>query len=86
MIECPECGRSNGSHHQDCPWPNSDKWGTCYACPQCYGPLTEKIVGTAADNVAAEIDYICPVHGLQAFWAYGHFDPNYPVLEIFKAP
>jgi hypothetical protein len=54
-----------------------------YACPECGLPLREEVTGTAGDNVPAEIEYLCSIHGLQAFWAYGHFDPAYPVLKIF---
>jgi hypothetical protein len=50
-------------------------------CPECSAPLEPNVVATAGDHVAAEIDYNCPTHGIQAFWAYGSFDPSYPVWE-----
>lgn len=40
--------------------------------------LTEHIVGTAGDQVAAEIEYRNPQGKVVGFWAYGHWHPLYP--------
>lgn len=43
-----------------------------------YGQLTENVVGTAGDNVAAEIEYVDKKGRLIGFWAYGYWHPDYP--------
>lgn len=43
-----------------------------------YGKLTEHVVGTAGDNVSAEIEYRDRNGNVIGFWAYGYWHPKYP--------
>ena len=40
--------------------------------------ITAKTIGTAGDNVPAEIEYYGRSGKVIGFWAYGYFDPKYP--------
>lgn len=59
----------------------STPWIVVSACPLCSKELEAKIVATAGDHVPAEIEYRCPEHGVVGYWAYGYFDPSYPLNE-----
>lgn len=43
-----------------------------------FGTISAHVVGTAGDNVAAEIEYRGRRGRVVGFWAYGSFDPNGP--------
>lgn len=43
-----------------------------------FGKITERVTGTAGDNVPAEIEYVGRGGKVVGFWAYGYWHPNYP--------
>lgn len=43
-----------------------------------FGTITSKVVGTAGDNVAAEIEYRGRGGRVVGYWAYGSWDPSGP--------
>ncbi len=43
-----------------------------------FGKITEHVVCTAGDNIAAEIEYKDRRGKVIGFWAYGYFHPDYP--------
>ena len=43
-----------------------------------FGKITAKTIGTAGDNVPAEVEYYGRGGKVIGFWAYGYFDPKYP--------
>jgi hypothetical protein len=43
-----------------------------------FGNITSRVVGTAGDHVAAEIEYLGRNGKVIGYWAYGSFDPSYP--------
>lgn len=43
-----------------------------------FGAITSKVVGTAGDNVPAEIEYRGRGGRVVGYWAYGSWDPSGP--------
>lgn len=43
-----------------------------------FGEITSKVVGTAGDNIPAEIEYYGRGGKVVGFWAYGYYRPKYP--------
>jgi uncharacterized protein with PIN domain len=48
-------------------------------CPECGESLVAKVEDTVGDHITAEESYRCPIHGCQAYFAYGYYDPAYPI-------
>lgn len=46
-----------------------------------FGTVTSKVVGTAGDNVPAEIAYYGRGLKMVGYWAYGSWDPAFPYKE-----
>ena len=54
------------------------KWLRRFLTYHKFGIITAKVVGTAGDQIAAEIEYIDCNGDVCGFWAYGSWHPDLP--------